>query len=187
MAGEPAGGHLPHPETGIGGPRVPAGGVGVRGDVSRPFTWSSAWFRPAGIAYAVALAVYAWWATGLQPFTARAYVAVGVPVIVLTLVAVAVAGRPDSPGGSELSGSPGGRHLPRRAAFPWLLFFVLVAGLEGVGLALGGRSTSVPTLSTVVDHALAWHAVRFFMFCGWLAVGWAPVVRVAFRAHGKAA
>jgi hypothetical protein len=51
--------------------------------------------------------------------------------------------------------------------------------LEVAGLALGGRSSAVPTLSTVVDHALAWHAVRFVLFLAWLALGWAPVVRQA--------
>ncbi|MCQ4118126.1 hypothetical protein [Rhodococcus tibetensis] len=67
------------------------------------------------------------------------------------------------------------------SVLPWLILLVLAVGLEGVGLALGGRSTSVPTLSTVIDYALAWHPVRFVLFCGWLAVGGAPVVRMVHR------
>ena len=46
-----------------------------------------------------------------------------------------------------------------------------MAGLEAVGLALGGRSADVPTLSTVVDHALGWHLTRLLLFVGWLLIG----------------
>jgi hypothetical protein len=53
-----------------------------------------------------------------------------------------------------------------RWALPWLLVALAAAGLEGLGLALGGRSKTVPTLSTMIDHALAWHALRLILFCG---------------------
>jgi hypothetical protein len=56
--------------------------------------------------------------------------------------------------------------------------------LEGLGLALGGRSKTVPTLSTVIDHALAWHALRLILFCGWLLIGSMPVIQIA---RGKGA
>ena len=37
-----------------------------------------------GAAAAVAVLAYAWWATGTRPFTPAAYVAVGVPAVVVT-------------------------------------------------------------------------------------------------------
>jgi hypothetical protein len=50
-----------------------------------------------------------------------------------------------------------------------------MVGLEIVALARGGRSATVPTLSTVVDHALAWHLARLLLFAGWLLIGWSLV------------
>ncbi len=126
-----------------------------------------------------AIAAYAWWATGLHPFTVGSYVAVGLPVVALVLVVLVV--RPD---GSDRNGSQTGADGPEvnlRTAFPWLLLFVIAVGLEVWGLALGGRSKTVPTLSTVVDHAMAWHVVRFVLFCAWLATGWASELRAALR------
>ncbi len=127
----------------------------------------------------LAVAAYAWWATGLHPFTAGSYVAVGLPVVALVLVVLVT--RPD---GSDRIGSSAvaeGPEIGLRTAFPWLLLFTIAIGLEVWGLALGGRSANVPTLSTVVDHAMAWHGVRFVLFCGWLAVGWAAELRAALR------
>jgi hypothetical protein len=74
-----------------------------------------------------------------------------------------------------------------RSTFPWVVLLLLAVGLEVAGLALGGRSTEVPTLSTVIDHALGWHGVRLALFLGWLAVGWAPVARVAVHRRARAA
>jgi hypothetical protein len=37
----------------------------------------------------------------------------------------------------------------------------------------------------VVDYALAGHFVRFLLFCGWLAVGWAPFLRAARLARSQ--
>jgi hypothetical protein len=129
----------------------------------------------------LAIAAYAWWATGLHAFTVGSYVAVGLPVA--PLVAVVLVDRPDD---SDADGSYAGGEGPEiglRSAFPWLLLLAIAIGLEAWGLALGGRSTSVPTFSTVVDHAMAWHVVRFVLFCGWLAVGWAAVIRASLRSH----
>jgi hypothetical protein len=110
---------------------------------------------------------YGYWATGRAPFGALAYVAVGIPI---ALAAAAVLIGP-------------GRSTPRRTAalvtvrstWPWLLIAGLMVGLEFVGLALGGRSAVFPTLSTVVDHALAWHLARLLLFAGWLLIGWGLV------------
>jgi hypothetical protein len=110
---------------------------------------------------------YGYWATGRAPFSALAYVAVGIPI---ALAAAGVLVRPGP--------SPPRRAAPRvtvRSTWPWLLIAGLVVGLEAVGLALGGRSATFPTLSTVVDHALAWHLVRLLLFAGWLLIGWSLV------------
>jgi len=137
--------------------------------------------RGLGAALGVAAAAFAWWSTGLRPFTATVYVAIGIPVAALVLVGPAlrgverraadVAGRPPAPT----------HPLGVRSIFPWITLLAVVAGLEGAGLALGGRSNGVPTLSTVADHALAWHGTRFVMFIVWLALAWVPTLRPAWR------
>ncbi len=129
-----------------------------------------------GVAGLVITALYAYWATGLEPFTGLAYIAVGIPVVLLAGVAV-IGGAPEP----RDNGMPRAGEITLRSVLPWLVLLFVAAGLEGLGLALGGRSTTVPTLSTVIDHALAWHPVRFVLFCGWLAVGGGPVVRMYHR------
>jgi len=117
------------------------------------------------------VAAFGWWVTGLRPFTAAAYVAVGA-----TIAAVAVADWVVDPLRAARA-----RVVPhdasRRKVAPWLVLVCCAVVLEVVALALGGRSATVPTLSTVVDHALATHAVRWLLFVVWLVVGSAPVLR----------
>jgi len=55
--------------------------------------------------------------------------------------------------------------------------------LEGIGLLFGGRSPTVPTLSTTVDHLLSVHWGRFVLCGVWLSVGWCPVGSLAARAR----
>ena len=124
---------------------------------------------------AAAAALAGWWVTGLRPFTITDYVAVGLSVAGLVAVVVV-----RSRGLGHSIEWPGQATFSLRSAFPWVVLVALGVGLEGVGLALGGRSARVPTLSTVVDHALAWHGLRFVLFCAWLAVGWVPALRWAF-------
>ncbi len=140
---------------------------------------------------AAAAALYSWWATGVSPFTVAAYVAVGIPAVLLLAVGVADSltgprGQHDPDRGLDGglgAGPPVTRGaLQLRRTFPWLLLVLAAIVLEATGLALGGRSETVPTLSTVVDHALAWHVVRFVLFCGWIAVGWSPLMRAATKA-----
>jgi hypothetical protein len=100
---------------------------------------------------------YAYLATAPRPFTDPAYLAVAVPVVLLGIPAV-------------LRRGPRRPRVHVARAWPWFALVALAVALESVGLALGGRSPSVPTLSTVVDHALAGHIVRAVLFCGWLAL-----------------
>ncbi len=111
--------------------------------------------------------VYAWWATGRHPFTAIAYIAVALPVAIAIAVSVAVPARRHRVRAEHVVAA-----RPPRATLPWILFLIFALALEGLGLALGGRSVVVPTLSTTVDHALRWHGSRFVLFGVWLAVGW---------------
>jgi hypothetical protein len=128
------------------------------------------WFGPP-VAVAV-VAGYAWWATGVAPFTAAAYVAVGIPVAVVALAASL------DPRRDEAMAAPRSPATVRLgAAVPWAVLGGVALVLELVALGLGGRSHAVPTLSTVVDHALSRHPVRFVLFSAWLAVAGLPLVR----------
>jgi hypothetical protein len=120
---------------------------------------------------------YAWWATGLRPFTRSADVAIAIPVF---LLAVAAWGKtPRSSGGASRFIRKGAVGSPSRyGALPWIALGLLAVALEVLGLALGGRSRVVPTLSTVADQALAWHVSRWVVFILWLAAGAWPVRRV---------
>jgi hypothetical protein len=128
------------------------------------------WLGPVTVA---ALAAYAWWATGVTPFTGGAYVAVGVPVVTVA-VAAALDRRPVGTDPVPTRSRHAGGF---RAALPWVLLGAVALVLELVALSLGGRSHDVPTLSTVVDHALGRHPQRFVLFCVWLAVAAVPLLR----------
>jgi hypothetical protein len=76
---------------------------------------------------------YAWWATGIRPFSRSADVAIAVPAA-LVLVAAWLKLAPRHAGTDRLKG-----------ALPWIALVVVAVGLEVAGLALGGRSRAVPT------------------------------------------
>lgn len=121
---------------------------------------------PAAVAAAgvLAAAAYAWWATGLDPFHRTAYVAVGLPVAAVSLLALLPRQAP------ALTATPA-PPWRRFGTAPWLALLLAAAGVEAAGLALGGRSASWPTLSDTVDHLLRWHGGRFVLFLAWLAAG----------------
>jgi DMSO reductase anchor subunit len=68
---------------------------------------------------------------------------------------------------------------------PWLLLLLAAVVLEVIGLALGGRSSTVPTLSTVVDHLLVRHVGRWLLYVTWMAVGTTPIWRLWLRRGNK--
>src|SRR5580692_5091504 len=100
----------------------------------------------------VVLTGYAWVSAGAAPFTALSYVLVAIPCVAFVLVFVLLGGL-----------SRGRRGYYQRKAgnatistvAPWIVLLTAAIVLEVVGLLLGGRSPSVPTLSTAVDHLLA--------------------------------
>jgi hypothetical protein len=127
--------------------------------------------RSSRIAIGIAIVItgaYGWWLAGLQPFTTAAYISIAIPT---ALVAAALAlprkARDTTRGGRGHNWpTPSGRQL-----LPLMTVLLLGLGLEIAGLALGGRSALVPTLSTVLDHALRWHLVRCLLVLAWLAAG----------------
>ncbi|MGB8179275.1 MAG: hypothetical protein WCF63_03835 [Acidimicrobiales bacterium] len=64
---------------------------------------------------------------------------------------------------------------------PWAAIFAVALGLEIAGLALGGRSKDVPTLSTTIDQVLVTHAGRWLLYLWWLWVGYRAIARPATR------
>lgn len=121
----------------------------------------------ATVVGALTVFLYATWLSGVRSFSTPAWVGIAVPGVLLLAVALPPMARPRW---------DHDRRTKFRHSLPLLLLLVVAIVLETVGLALGGRSSAVPTLSTVVDHALAWRATRALLVVLWLAVGFGPVV-----------
>ncbi len=128
---------------------------------------------------------YAWIATGVAPFTATAYVLVGVPsAAALVLYAGLGAFSVRQPSFDRLYFDAAARPTITRVA-PWLAVLAGAVVLEAVGLSLGGRSKSVPTLSTEMDHLLVAHWGRCVLYVAWLALGAWPMRRLARLRHAR--
>jgi hypothetical protein len=130
--------------------------------------------RLASLAPAVAaVAAYSWWATDLRAFTTLSTVAVAIPVALVAAATFALDHHTSLPSAPVGVTPP---EMSRSGLLPWIVLLVVACGLEAAGLALGGRSPTVPTLSSVVDKTLVWHITRFGLFVGWLAWGGAPIL-----------
>lgn len=128
--------------------------------------------------------VYAWVATGVRSFSTSAYVVLAVPSLAALLLNGALGGF--SPHRTDVAIYYRARSSPmswHRAA-PWVAVTVLTLALESIGLALGGRSVEVPTLSTTVDHLVVDHGGRFALLALWLAVGASPLRRLLLLRRG---
>ncbi|MGC2486306.1 MAG: hypothetical protein WA359_08695 [Acidimicrobiales bacterium] len=110
----------------------------------------------------------------MRPFTLSAYVLIALPALVALALYARVGGfRP-----ARIDVTAYYRtHSSHRVA-AWVVILILALALESVGLALGGRSTSVPTLSTTLDHLLVEHWGRWLLFLAWLGVGARPIARL---------
>jgi hypothetical protein len=133
------------------------------------------------------IVAYAWWVTGVAPFTSTSYVLVAVPWI-LAVVAYAREGY-FVPRRSDVA-----TYYRQRAlgvtwsnTTAWLVIGGVAVVLEFVGLALGGHSNRVPTLSGAADHLLVTHIARCALFCAWIAVATWPLIRLRrWRDQGAA-
>jgi phosphate/sulfate permease len=126
----------------------------------------------------VIMAGYAWVLTGVHPFTSLSYVLVGVPSVAIVVAFVVL-------GGFSRHRSDVNAYYRRhsdsaalRTVTPWIALLVAAVLFEAVGLLLGGRSTSVPTLSTAIDHLLEHHWERFLFCLTWLLAGAFPVLEL---------
>jgi hypothetical protein len=133
-----------------------------------------------------ALGLYAYWATSIRSFTALSYVSVALPAILVIVLSelsrrglwsFSVRAEPPRSRGRARVPAREGESFSQRTAVSWASAASWIAvvgaavGLEAFGLALGGRSSTWPTLSDVVDKILVLHAERWVAFGLWLGLG----------------
>src|ERR1700722_7469893 len=123
----------------------------------------------------VILAGYSWVMTGVRPFSSPSYLVVAVPSLVFVIPYTFLGGlsRPHADVDAYYQRRAEGATL--RSVTPWITLLIAAVLLEVIGLLLGGRSTSVPTLSTAIDHLLEQHWERFLICLTWLLAGAVPV------------
>lgn len=134
--------------------------------------------RSVGALFAFGALGYAWFAASVTPFSVAAYaVLAGPSATALVLYGVL--------GGFSPSRVDVTSYYRKRSSSvslapvaPWLVVALGALALESIALALGGRSASVPTLSTTIDHVLTVRAGRFALYAIWLAVGANPLRRL---------
>jgi hypothetical protein len=124
-----------------------------------------------------ALLAWAWWATGVRPFTWPARVALALPsLVVLGAAFRRRGGRPPLrvwlAGWRRLLGAPPPRRPPGLLAGA-VVWGALVAAIGAWELAalFGQPRPDHPTLSSISGPVLAVHPARFLVFLLWLALG----------------
>jgi phosphate/sulfate permease len=124
------------------------------------------------------LTAYAWVTAGVAPFSSLSYFLIATPCVAFVTAYVRMGGLSNNH--VEVS-----EHFQRKAGgadlltvAPWVALLTAAVILEVVGLLLGGRSTSVPTLSTSVDHLLADRWERCLLCLAWLLAGILPLRRL---------
>lgn len=126
----------------------------------------------------MAFAIYAWWAAGVSPFSELSYALVGIPSVIVVFAYSSMGGlSPNRPAIDEYYQDRADGASPSTVA-PWLILLLAVTILESVGLALGGRASSVPTLSTTIDYLLVTRWERCLLYVIWLLVGGIPLLRL---------
>jgi hypothetical protein len=109
-------------------------------------------------------------------------VSLGAPAALIFLVYGALGGFSLAPEGISAYYRARGA---RTGVLPWAAVFVVALGLEIAGLALGGHSQDVPTLSTVLDHLLVTHWGRWLLYLWWLWVGARTIAPLVGRRQSK--
>jgi hypothetical protein len=124
------------------------------------------------------MAGYAWVLASAVPFSAPSYLLVGTPCVAFAVAYVRRGGL--SVSRVDVNGyfRQKVRGITPSSVAPWIALLTAVVTLEAVGLVLGGRSTTVPTLSTTVDHLLAVRWERFIICVAWLFTGGFALVRL---------
>lgn len=120
----------------------------------------------------------------MRPFTTLSYWLIAVPIVLVVFgdVAATRKSRPFLVRDAVISR---GAQVTAKKFLSWWFVVVLAVALEAVALALGGRSKSVPTLSTTLDRLLTTHADREIIFLLWLFVGALPLVRRRHLSKGS--
>ena len=124
----------------------------------------------------VILAAYAWVLTGVHPFSAASYVLVAVASVTFVTAFAVLGGLSRRRSDVSAYYQRHAESATLRSATPWIALLIAAVVLEVAGLVLGGRSTSVPTLSTAIDHLLEVHWKRFLICLAWLLAGAVPVL-----------
>ena len=119
---------------------------------------------------------YAWVTAGVAPFSTYSYVLVAVPSVALVVTFGAWGGLSPHRQAVDAYFRETSSGATLSSVAPWIALLCAAVILEAVGLMLGGRSTIVPTLSTTVDHLLAFRWERCLLCLAWLLTGLAPLV-----------
>ena len=127
---------------------------------------------------AVLVIAYAAFASGTTPFHSLAYVLVAIPALAVLITFFMLGGLSSRREDVDAYYLKRSDHASLANVLPWLSLLVLAVALEVVGLALGGRNNTVPTLSTTVDHLLATREGRWLLYATWLSVGITPLWRL---------
>jgi DMSO reductase anchor subunit len=131
------------------------------------------------------LLAYAWWATGVRPFTTLAYVLIAIPSLLAVSIYALLGGLSPRADVTAYYRRRSAGATPKSIG-PWTGLLLVAVVLEVIGLALGGRSPNVATLSTTVDHMLVAHWGRWLLYDLWLAVGVGPLERLRQARPGDA-
>jgi hypothetical protein len=126
----------------------------------------------------VMLAAYSWVTAGVTPFSAPAYAFVALPSVAFVVAYVSMGGLSRHRGDVNTYYQDRSRDTTLSNVAPWISVFVAALVLEAIGLSLGGRSTSVPTLSTTIDHLLKMQWERSIFCFAWLLAGTVPLIRL---------
>jgi hypothetical protein len=114
----------------------------------------------------------------VRPFTTLAYVLIAIPSLAV-LITYGVLGGLSTRNDVARYYQERSRGATLANVTPWTVLLLAAVALEAIGLALGGRSTVVATLSTTADHLLVTHWGRWLLYDLWLAVGAGPLFRLA--------